>query len=726
MVAAAPPPRYDEIVVQTPTQRVFEWALLGMLASSYVALLEFASHTGDRLVLRMAAAAIALRALQMFGWFRLRLPALHSTGLALLAMAGCAIEYLVTRDLVTVAVHLVALMAFLVVIRAATPRDYFFVKAITFFQLLAASTFATGLVFPVCLLVYVVCAILAQTAGVIERPLEAGVHAARLPVRASGWRLVGVSAFAFAAILLLGVGFFFILPRNAHAALRHLLPGGLNLPGFSSEVTLGRIGEIQASANAPAVFHFRSRGSASGPLELKWRGSALAVFDGRRWYNPPWPGEPLRMESGYLRLAGREQLWRPGRRLEYEVQLKDATGDVLFFPGIPEILYLDAPVIVRTPVGGVRTAMPNPASLRYSAQSFVEDLATSFSAAAAPLPEGQRETYLRTPRADPRVTELAHRLTSAETLPLEKARRIEEHLRTRFAYSLELPKQIPNDPIAHFLFDRRRGHCEYFASSMAIMLRLIGIPSRLATGFQSGTYNPLTGWHLVRSSDAHAWVEAHFPGQGWVTFDPTPSGPVPPSSALMSQLRLYLDALEVNWQDWVVTYDLDRQVQLADRLGERTRAWSIRWIESWDTTEAAVKQASRTWLPRTAIAMAVLCALAAAGYLLLPPLLVWWRRRSRLRQVRSGRAEPSDATLLYERLLELLLRRGVQKPVWMTPSEFVEALPQTVPRELVAQATMLYQQMRFGQHLEVGPRLAELLDRLAALPQESPSAPRAS
>lgn len=712
MVAATGPPRYDEIVVTTSTQRIFAWALLGMLASSYVALL--ASNTGDRLILRMAAAALVIRVLQMLGWFRLRLPTLHATILALLAMGGCAIEYVLTRDLVTAAVHLVALMAFLVVIRATTPRDYFFVKAITFFQLLAASTLGTGLVFPVCLLVYVVCAILAQTAGVIERPLEAGVHAARLPGSSSGRRLVSVAAFAFAAILLLGVGFFFILPRTAHAALRHLLPAGMNLPGFSNEVTLGRIGEIQTSANSPAVFHFRSR--QSGPLELKWRGSALALFDGRRWFNPPWPGDPVRVENGYLRLAGRDQLWRPGRRLEYEVQLKDATGDVLFFPGIPEILYLDSPVIVRTPVGGFRTAMPNPAGARYSAQSYMEDLATSFSAAAAPLPAGQRETYLRTPRVDPRVMALARQLTAAEPLPFDQARRIEEYLRTQFAYSLELPKKVPDDPIAHFLFERRRGHCEYFASSMAIMLRVIGIPSRLATGFQSGTYNPLTGWHLVRSSDAHAWVEAHFPGQGWVTFDPTPSSPQPQASPLMSQLRLYLDALEVSWQDWVVTYDLDRQVQLAEGIGQRTRAWSIRWIENWDSTEAAVKKASRTWLPRAALALAALAALAAAGYLMLPPLLVWWRRRRRLQQVRLGRAEPSDATLLYERLLALLLRRGVQKPAWMTPSEFVDALPQTVPRELVAQATALYQQMRFGQHLEAGPRLAALLDQLAAMP----------
>ena len=78
------------------------------------------------------------------------------------------------------------------------------------------------------------------------------------------------------------------------------------------------------------------------------------------------------------------------------------------------------------------------------------------------------------------------------------------------------------DPLAYFLFERKKGHCEYFASSMAVMLRTLGIPSRVVTGFQSGVYNPMTGWQVIRASDAHSWVEAWIDGRGWTTFDPTP------------------------------------------------------------------------------------------------------------------------------------------------------------------------------------------------------------
>ena len=82
--------------------------------------------------------------------------------------------------------------------------------------------------------------------------------------------------------------------------------------------------------------------------------------------------------------------------------------------------------------------------------------------------------------------------------------------------------QADQTPLAHFLLNDRAGHCEYFASAMAVMLREVWIPSRVATGFLGGTYNPLAGWYVVHASEAHSWVEAWIPGRGWTIFDPTP------------------------------------------------------------------------------------------------------------------------------------------------------------------------------------------------------------
>jgi hypothetical protein len=251
---------------------------------------------------------------------------------------------------------------------------------------------------------------------------------------------------------------------------------------------------------------------------------------------------------------------------------------------------------------------------------------------------------------------------------------------------------------------------------MAVMLRSIGIPSRLATGFQSGTFNPITGWYLVRGSDAHAWVEAYFAGHGWVTFDPTPASRDVAEQTILTKLRLYLDALDIAWQDWVVAYDLERQILLAERLGQSTRAFSLGWIERWEAGGAAFSRAAATWLPKAAAGFTAVALLVAGAIMFGPGFLAWLRRRRRVEKLKRGEARATDATLLYERMLTLLHRQGIQKPTWMTPAEFVEALPGTAPRELIAEATSLYQQMRFGHQLTAAPRLLAVLDRLEAAP----------
>ena len=115
-------------------------------------------------------------------------------------------------------------------------------------------------------------------------------------------------------------------------------------------------------------------------------------------------------------------------------------------------------------------------------------------------------------------------MTAGAETPAQRARAIEGHLRQDYGYTLELLSKPVDDPLAYFLFVRKKGHCEYFASSMAVMLRTLGIPARVVNGFRGGEYNDLTGSYIVREKDAHSWVEAYFPEYGWVTFDPTPAG----------------------------------------------------------------------------------------------------------------------------------------------------------------------------------------------------------
>jgi len=129
---------------------------------------------------------------------------------------------------------------------------------------------------------------------------------------------------------------------------------------------------------------------------------------------------------------------------------------------------------------------------------------------------------------------------------------LQEYLRDHYRYTLHLPATVQKDPLANFLFERKEGHCEYFASAMAVMLRGLGIPARVVNGFRGGEFNDLSGQYLVRARDAHSWVEAYFPRHGWVSFDPTPASSLPLSKGGWNRVSLYLDAMTSFWRKWIV------------------------------------------------------------------------------------------------------------------------------------------------------------------------------
>jgi hypothetical protein len=304
-------------------------------------------------------------------------------------------------------------------------------------------------------------------------------------------------------------------------------------------------------------------------------------------------------------------------------------------------------------------------------------------------------------------------MTADAATDLERARAIERRLRADYGYTLELPDHEVADPLAYFLFTRRKGHCEYFASAMTVMLRTDGIPARLATGFQSGVYNPITDFWLVRASDAHAWVEAWIPGRGWTTFDPTPPDLNRHGSTLLAKLGLYLDAAGTFWQEWVVSYDISRQGTLADRLEQGARGMGIRWFDSLSGLNWNWHLRAAAWFRHYGAGIPIGLALGVAIWVLGPRLVRLLRIRSRVERVRRGQATVADATLLYERMLDLLKRRGYQKPAWFTPTEFARSLPSGQLGTAVTEFTGQYNALRFGRRTEVAPRLSMLLDELA-------------
>jgi hypothetical protein len=387
---------------------------------------------------------------------------------------------------------------------------------------------------------------------------------------------------------------------------------------------------------------------------------------------------------------------RDGRRMIYRVDVSASDTGTLFIAGIPEYINLAAPRLLRTREDSFRVLPVTGEDLHY------EVSAHSGPPLAEPLADADRGRYLRLPPIDMRIWSLA-REWAGQGFALDKALHIQSHLRRDFVYTLETPSMPVRDPLAHFLFDTRRGYCEYFASAMAVMLRTQGIPSRVATGFQSGYFNDVSGLYVVRASDAHTWVEAWIEGLGWVTFDPTPPAAAH-NQSLSERIGMYFDAADSLWSQWVVAYDLGHQAQLAGRLASALRQWSHPGGASDGAWRAGVAAAAKRW-GGWAIALGLMGALLATGG---PRLVRGIRGRAALRRISRQGGSASDAGILYRRMLEILERRGYEKPGWFTPAEFVSQLPE-VERVWVGRFTAVYNGVRFGGDAAGNAELLEML-----------------
>lgn len=701
--AASPPPAAGSV------DRYFELCVLGLVTSGYLAVL--GSGYLDAPTAIATAVGLAVRALVVIGIIRLPVSARATTAVTIAYIGFYPLDYLYfSRDFITATVHLVFFLAVVKVLTAHATRDYVFLGIVGFLELLAAAVLSSNLAFFVFLALFLVFAIGSFASAEIRRSIRRPRQVGRAGLRRFAWRL-GVLTLAMSiAILVLAAGLFFLLPRTAQAAFRHLVPQSSHLPGFSNEMTLGEIGEIRQRRTA--VMHVRIE-NARHPAGLKWRGTALSRFDGRRWFNPPEAGTLLNVRDGVLELADFPQRRRKGVRINYDVQSSAALSDVLFLAGRPEFIQVDVSSLIRTSDGAFRTGVSGSAGLRYTAYSFLEETAASPDPVEGPRGVARLD-YLQLPRLDPRIVALAQDLGARAATDAGRARAIEQYLQRGFAYTTRLLDRDVPDPLANFLFERRAGHCEYFASAMAVLLRVLGIPTRVATGFRTGVLNPVSGWYVIRASDAHSWVEAWLPSQGWTPFDPTPPSTEATATSPWTRLGFCLDAADTFWQDWVLNYNLDQQLTLATRMENSSRRFGSEWLVRLRLT--AARWTRPAVLEPLGAAVIALGAIALALWLLGPHLAAWWRTRTRVRLVQQGHASSSDATLLYGRMLRILTRRGLHKPAWVTPGEFARGLPASPAAELVREFTIAYNDLRFGGKAQAAPQMMALLERIEREP----------
>lgn len=535
--------------------------------------------------------------------------------------------------------------------------------------------------------------------------------------------------------MLIGSVFFLFIPRLWVGRLPvfrdQMLPGTRPLTGFTEEVQLGDMGQILESnervleirlfdetTDEPIdVEHFAAQLGYDEPL---FRGTVLDRYEDGRWFSTfargPFWAMPIEPREGAT-IRQEIELQPIGTDIVFAMhplracRLRDGDDGFGFNPETSVIVRSDS-ISSRKPITYVAwSERPQTEAIRRG---------SAVTSSRSRMMNRLRRHYLRFPRSElPRLQALTDRLVGStspgggELSEFEKAKKLEAHLRDSGEYSYTLDASIQDvtiDPVEDFLFNRKQGHCEYFASTLTLMLRAAGIPSRMVSGFKGGDKNRFNGKFIVQQRHAHAWVEAYVDG-AWIALDPTPalarSESVKSFGSGFPTWASLKEAVANFWTQNVVQLSLTQQRQgLYNPLqNAATRWWNPLGARGADLI-AAIKRALTSpelWFSwKSWVAVFLLLWTAFLGYRFLARLLsfFWqwhtgWRNRRRLRRTRIE---------FYERFQKLLKAQGLTRRATQTQREFAEDVQQRLAVRLVAAGlhdfpddlTGVFYRVRFG------------------------------
>jgi hypothetical protein len=736
-----PPAPRQPATFRNTIEQYFQISLFLLVTTGFVTL----TTTGrlDAVSLVTVSAALLLRAYLMLRGRTLQIPERWTSYLTLIYVLFYAADiFLVSGSYVDATVHLVLFIMVVKIFSVQRDRDHLYLAILSFLEVLAAAVLTVDTVFFGAFCVFMLLAVATFISMEMKRSAAAASHALPAPAVPNPSRrmmrsLSGIALLMTAAVVVGAAAIFFVLPRLSAGYLSAYAPRNEFVSGFSDRVQLGEIGRIKQSDTV--VMHIEIEGDRGAYADLKWRGVALALFDGKQWQNPPsstmeaFASSPRNDPEVRLTGMGRYNLSRAQtsarnlpidrddvrglRPLFYKVLMEPIGTNVLFLAPVPISVQGRIMEIGVDDSGAVYNLDRSRMTESYTASSlWGQPGAERLRRPAGKVPNDITMIYLQLPaRVDRRVVELAQQITADAGTDYEKASAIELYLRTRYGYSLQMATTPPPDPLVYFLFERKEGHCEYFASAMAVMLRTLGIPARIVNGFRGGEYNDLTGSYIVRGRDAHSWVEAYIPGYAWVSFDPTPADPVPVVGN-MHRFLLYLDAAREFWREWVINYDFLHQRTLTitamahgRTVGDQTRTWLRHHYQDLVARARRVHREAernpRTWAMGALLAM-MLCVLLANA-----PRI--WRAAHRHRVARNPvKAPDAAASIWYSRMIRSLDRKGFPKKPAQTPREFVASIPEPPLHDSVATFTRHYERARFGKSPEDAARLPGLLEEI--------------
>jgi len=354
------------------------------------------------------------------------------------------------------------------------------------------------------------------------------------------------------AALPLLVFFFPLLPRTQLPLWNFLAAPASRTSGLGETVEPGS----SATIGAARVLAFRAEMPLQSQHQLYWRGIVFNRIDGRKWVRVVPPSENIRYS---------------GRRISQTIYPEPGPSRALPALDAPASLTLHRSRRLSDGVyeyqGFARRRYT------YSAESVSAGL-------LATTGDIKRAFYLTLPDGlSQRIRQLADSIRRQGRDDAERLERLEQYFRNgSYSYSRSgLP--TGDHALEQFLFESKRGHCEFFASSFALIMRAAGVPARLVGGYLGGEYNQLGGYYLVSEDMAHVWVEVYIAGQGWQRVDPSSFAQnasavwAPPRRSLLLKVRMTLDSLDHTWNRAVISYDFERQIEVASTISTRLQGF---------------------------------------------------------------------------------------------------------------------------------------------------------
>ncbi len=659
------------------------------------------------------------------------------TILSALVLGGTVFSLLTGGDVLLLGAEFLIYLVVAKLYNRRACKDYQQIYILSFLMLVAGTVLNTEFTYGVFFLGYVIAATWALILFHLRREMEDNFllkHASeqsseRVEVARilNSKRIVGRRFFLGTAVVSLTIFFaatlmFLMIPRIGFGLFFNKNRAGLSMAGFSDGVQLGGHGLIKTDKTVVMRVKVDDVYEGRKAPYIHWRGVAFDRYENGRWrrtrrspftrrtitfWNRKEQHHLLYTRAGY---QPSELATRMRRGMKQEIYLEPLGYDVLFGASMPTVFEFE-------PKWGQRSArkdhndeirLQHAAGTKYTVYSNL-DRPSPATLRAAPkrLPPGFG-VYTQLPRELPvRVRDKAREITRGLTSDYDKAIAIETWLKENLSYTLRMKSPGDQEPIDFFLFTRKKGHCEYFSSAMAVMARAVHLPTRNVNGFLGGEWNEYDNYIAVRAGDAHSWVEVYFDGVGWVTFDPTPPAEIDAlgrgSSGIRAKMRRFFDTLRFKWFKWVIEYDLHRQLSVFRSMGKSLRGSAAGIKKHLARVKAWVKHRRRAigWFAGAIAVVLVFIAL--------------WRRRRRgqplLPTVRRARKRDAIASL-YLSVLARLAKAGHGRAPATTPREHAARLDrQGAPGgKALCELTELYYAAEYGDAAS-----PELLARAEAL-----------